>query len=269
QYATLPDATLPELHIVAKNSANVTTVNYHDSFAKLNASSIVVTAPTEDGTTYGADGVALLNLNAIMATGSFNPYQESNVIQRGEFSYQLSAADRFNYIKDQNSLVGPFTADINLAVTQVADSDLVAGINLPIIEPSGAKIRFGRAVLKNAFGPDKQNLAMPFELQYWDGTRFALNILDNTLDNCSSGFTAALALPLSIPTSVISVSDVSGGLGNVLLSAPNPNQMGDIKVTLEVDDWLKSIGLLNPTGTATFGRYRGNDRVIYWREVKN
>jgi MSHA biogenesis protein MshQ len=51
--------------------------------------------------------------------------------------------------------------------------------------------------------------------------------------------------------------------------------MGDIKATLAVDDWLKfdwdddvGTAIENPWAVATFGRYRGNDRIIYWREVK-
>jgi len=40
-----------------------------------------------------------------------------------------------------------------------------------------------------------------------------------------------------------------------------------------VEDWLKfewggyGTGYIDPSATATFGTYRGHDRIIYWREI--
>ena len=55
------------------------------------------------------------------------------------------------------------------------------------------------------------------------------------------------------------------------LNAPGLNQYGSLRVEVIVPSWLQfdwdgdgSVDL--PTATATFGRYRGSDRVIFWRE---
>lgn len=132
-------------------------------------------------------------------------------------------------------------------------------------------MRFGRAILKNAFGPEYADLAMPIELQYYNGSRFVIN----TTDSCSIPTVATLPTPLPLPTSVAEVTVTATGLGSVLLTAPNLSAVGEISVTLEVENWLKfdwdadATSLdQNPSAVATFGRYRGNDRVIYWREVK-
>ena len=72
------------------------------------------------------------------------------------------------------------------------------------------------------------------------------------------------------------------GLGQLLLSQPTDGSRGQIRVTYEdVPTWLKfnwntndenndgNIFDDNPSGVATFGLYRGNDRIISWREVTN
>ncbi|MFT5755746.1 MAG: MSHA biogenesis protein MshQ [Alteromonadaceae bacterium] len=66
-----------------------------------------------------------------------------------------------------------------------------------------------------------------------------------------------------------------------IFSAPNGNKQGALEFEYEVPDWFKfkwnnidENGDLNfyddnPTAVATFGLYRGNDRIILWREVGN
>ena len=58
------------------------------------------------------------------------------------------------------------------------------------------------------------------------------------------------------------------------LPATDPNDPGGtVDITLETPDWLKfdwddDLGTVdtNPTATATFGIYRGRDRIISWEE---
>merc|ERR1712000_203026 len=57
-------------------------------------------------------------------------------------------------------------------------------------------------------------------------------------------------------------ADVPGGIGN-----------GEVDLTYDVPVWLQDDFDLdgsyeNPQSTASFGIYRGNDRVIYWREIR-
>jgi MSHA biogenesis protein MshQ len=45
-----------------------------------------------------------------------------------------------------------------------------------------------------------------------------------------------------------------------------------VDVTLDVPSWLEfdwnGSGAEDPMGTATFGRHRGHDRIIYWSEQR-
>ena len=64
-----------------------------------------------------------------------------------------------------------------------------------------------------------------------------------------------------------------GGKSNIELAAPTPNT-GSGVVTYDAPVWLEGDydgngSFENPSATATFGIYRGHDRVIYWREVTN
>lgn len=90
-----------------------------------------------------------------------------------------------------------------------------------------------------------------------------------------------------ITSIAIDAGNTNGSLGNTPFilgdagfefSAPGTDNTGRINISLDLDEvsnalpWLKfdwfSGGDGSPPGfDAVFGHYRGNDRVIYWREV--
>ena len=55
-----------------------------------------------------------------------------------------------------------------------------------------------------------------------------------------------------------------------LLSAPGIGNDGATSVSYDVPAWLEfdwlGLGDADPSGRATFGRYRGHDRIVFWRE---
>lgn len=57
----------------------------------------------------------------------------------------------------------------------------------------------------------------------------------------------------------------------IRLTAPGPGGEGSVVVTPQVPDWLtydwKGDGFENPSGLATFGIYKGNEKIIFRREV--
>jgi MSHA biogenesis protein MshQ len=80
------------------------------------------------------------------------------------------------------------------------------------------------------------------------------------------------------------VNTVTGQLAEgktraMILTAPGAGNRGSIEVEYTIYNWLKYDwnwnGVVakaydqNPTATATFGLFRGNDRIIYQREVFN
>ncbi|WP_338021783.1 DUF6701 domain-containing protein [Alkalimarinus coralli] len=62
------------------------------------------------------------------------------------------------------------------------------------------------------------------------------------------------------------------------MTRPGNGNDGSVKIRHAFEWWLKydwdgsgsiSGSVDAPSATATFGRYRGHDRIIYWREVSN
>ena len=67
-------------------------------------------------------------------------------------------------------------------------------------------------------------------------------------------------------------SMIVGANDTLLLEAVSEGNTGEIQVNYDAPSWLvydwSASGTLDedPIGIATFGRFRGNDRVIHWRE---
>jgi MSHA biogenesis protein MshQ len=209
----------------------------------------------------------------------------------GVMRFTFNEADVFRYLKEPNSRVEPFDPDFHISLEGVTDQDNVISTQptLPLeLKPDFAfRLRYGRLLLDNAYGPETQPLTVPMTVQYLDDDRFVTNIDENcwvfnlpddaTLDFSGSGLNDG-------DTNVAPVTDgriVAGAVpaaDRLTLSAPgegnseSPGNRG-IEIEMEAPPWLRDFwdsgspnDLLNPAALATFGVYRGNDRVIYWRE---
>ncbi len=100
-------------------------------------------------------------------------------------------------------------------------------------------------------------------------------------DGCWTYNTADVSLDQSgLSGGSTSVTGIEGTLNEgasnpgrgVLLTAPGTDSRGDVLATFSTPLWLtddfNDDGILeDPSATATFGVYRGNDRIIYWREA--
>ncbi|MCF6266308.1 MAG: LamG domain-containing protein [Desulfuromusa sp.] len=258
----------PEMLITATGSAGNATVNYRDDFVKLTdpATQISMPAVNADASNLGADTVTLLNITWTPAASSLNANGD------GTLNFTLGA-DQFTYMRDPNALVAPFTSDIQLSVVSISDSDGISATGLPrLFLPAGTDIRYGRMQLQNAYGPETLPLTIPVLTEYYNGSGFVLN----SLDNCSAY--ASLNLTFSNYQGHLASGDttVSGngilfsGLGNSLsLSASGVGNDGSVDLLYDLDasglSWLKPGGN-NPTAKATFGIFKGNQRLIYMRE---
>ena len=79
-------------------------------------------------------------------------------------------------------------------------------------------------------------------------------ILKNFTDKLNSG-----------ETNIINFSNISEGVGDITLSAPGQNNYGSVDVDFSSNSFLHNDN--SSSGKATFGLYRGRDRVIMWEEV--
>lgn len=147
-------------------------------------------------------------------------------------------------------------------------------------------IRFGRMYLEDAYGSEFTPLIIPLRTEYYDTS--AEGFQTNSDDSCSSynSVNASLSnytgnLSAGETTIVDTASDINviNGLYDpatpLKLTAPGADNTGAVDITHTVPAWLRydwdidGLHDNNPTATATFGRFRGNDRIIFWREVFN
>jgi MSHA biogenesis protein MshQ len=162
------------------------------------------------------------------------------------------------------------------------------------------EVRFGRWLLENSYGPETSNLPVSMFTQYFDGTG-STDFINNDKESClipSVGIEDPLGdigdagmvlwnyrladldsddalLPADTDASVEDVNKtfVSGIYRWLLFSAPENNKQGSLEVEYQVPPWLQydwnddDNFTNNPTATLTFGIYRGNDRIIYQREI--
>lgn len=162
-----------------------------------------------------------------------------------------------------------------------------------------SKIRFGRWVIENAYGPETSLLPVKMQVEFWDGTTWRANELDSCTalvdisspDGRKSGaiYSGGLAdgeyrlVELSInygntkgATIGANTQFDQGRLVNkVLFDAAGENNTGKLRFEYQVPEWLQydwqgnSNFTDNPISELQFGLFRGNDRIISWREVGN
>ncbi|QIR13375.1 DUF6701 domain-containing protein [Shewanella aestuarii] len=143
-------------------------------------------------------------------------------------------------------------------------------------------VRHGRVMMDNTYGPENEILRMPTFAQYWDGSSWVVN----PNDNCTVVAAALDGSEVYTPAKTMSQTVIRSNGGNQIASGKmlllwqntgTNNYRGQVNAPLGVDTWLQWYWnydtsmpnlLVNPQGSAFFGRYRGHDRVIYWQEVR-
>lgn len=151
-------------------------------------------------------------------------------------------------------------------------------------------LRHGRVVMDNTYGPEAEILRMPTRAEYWNGSSWALNTADNCtfttyglasqVDNAGLGynFDPDLVVGQSVVRSG-GAATFQAGQFELLWQAVTTSGLpyrGQVTAPLDVPAWLKwywnwngvsPTEVTEPRASAYFGRYRGHDKIIYWREV--
>ncbi|MFO7530453.1 MAG: DUF6701 domain-containing protein [Marinobacter sp.] len=252
----------PQLTITAYGPGNYVTTNYTvPGFQKLNATDVQRTEPVTDNT---ATTVSGLNypVSVTLEPGSLS------AVAPGVMSFEFSGGDRWLYQKSIDSIQAPFTPDLTVRIVNVEDSDGVAASGAASINPVASfEIRYGSLQMQNVYGPETlDELFMPFSAEYWNGSGFVTNIDDS----CTPWSTSNIADPEAYHALVADSATLSGGVGGSLVLEPNGDRGTDtliweMPIWLE-GDWNQDGALEDPSATATFGVFRGNDRIVYWRE---
>ena len=192
---------------------------------------------------------------------------------------------------------GPFDNFILNITVNDADGAQITRLNGTAITGANAApspatiIRYGRLRLPNAFGPETAPLIMALRAEFFNGTGF----VTNALDNCTSlplanriflrnpataggaeqpGITAMTIGTGATLATMTNAPFVSGDAG-LSFTAPGAGNVGFVDIRADMAaypwlqiDWDNNGGLdTNLNARANFGIYRGNDRIINWREI--
>jgi MSHA biogenesis protein MshQ len=263
----------PQLTITAKNSANVTTQNYTTSgYLKLLVDDIDVANVTADSSAVDS-GAVPLSITSIFNTGTLN------TTSFGELTYDFSPLDLFTYTREARAEINSFTPDILMSITDISDSDGVAMSSSPLTFTPLANmdVRFGRLWLEDSYGPEIFDVVMPLRTEYFDGTRYQINLDDSCTAYSSANASVSPTTLTQVDTSSgVVISGVSGASGLVLLaptSVIGTPDTGKATVTYATPSWLQGDydnngSFEDARGTVSFGVYRGHNRVIYRKEIR-
>lgn len=139
-------------------------------------------------------------------------------------------------------------------------------------------LRFGRLVLADVAGPEDEDLPIEAQVEYWDGSRFVVNEQDNCfyMESANIDDVSAVSSEFQPPevgpeaSEMVMVEDGRTGFSSLYFQAPD--EAGELEFSYIAPDWLRydwdQTGNFNqlPSALATFGQYRGNDRIIFWLE---
>ncbi|MEO2281265.1 DUF6701 domain-containing protein [Pseudoalteromonas pernae] len=133
-------------------------------------------------------------------------------------------------------------------------------------------VRFGRMRLENSFGSEFEPLQVPMQTQYWQGTGWALNTADACTSYAATQLSDSSAQLQLTGSGTLALGGYDVGEG---MFADSQGKTGDYPLSYPASDWLlwdwdgDGKADNDPTAVLRFGSYRGNDRIIYWRETGN
>ena len=272
------------LTLSALNTGTYVTQNYQGAFAKGSASLV------GENINNGVDLSGRLSALPINA-GSW-ALGEANVGLSYQANFRRTVAPAVDGPFSQLAL-GVQAFDNDGAVSFIASPDMRAD-NSAICADSNTcnakqlstqDFRHGRVVMDNTYGPENEILRMPTYAQYWNGSGWITNVSDR----CTRVFdlldgsevydpllTSGETVTRSDGNSTVNVTMNNGQLPLLWQNTGSVAYRGQVTAPLQVEDWLKwywnwdqvsPTQLYNPRASAYFGRYRGHDKIIYWREV--
>lgn len=255
-----PSALIEPLSVQGSRTRNYTS----PGFRRLAETDVERAEPTADASAVTSDG------DPMAVTVSQQPGTLTTV-EPGLMQFDYSADDAFRYLKSPAARIDPFVPDLPFALSGISDADGVQAEAAPYdyTPQAGFDVRYGRLVMENVYGPETvSELLMPFRTEFYRNGGFELN----DSDVCSAWTTADIDNTANHHALTVDSGTISAGTAGPLQLVPNGTQGTDTLVW-QVEEWLQDDwsgdGTLEaPAATATFGVYRGHDRVIYWREAQ-
>ena len=186
--------------------------------------------------------------------------------------------DTVTYQRNASAEVNPFEPALEFEVGS-AISDGEASVQNQIdftADGSGVDMRFGRLIVEDSYGPETNSLILPLHTEYFLNGAYQPNTLDSctTWDNANATVSAMSSVQAGSGTLGSGTSGSDGITLTAPTAVPGTPDTGDATVTYDAPSWLEgdfdndgNFGD-DPEATATFGVYRGHERVIYRKEVR-
>lgn len=215
----------------------------------------------------------------------FEPYEDGELFKNGQFKFESHPVQfhegvaEFVFPKPYMEFFNEHkrvSVQLNLSAE---DLDEVRG---EVRGTEKLEFRLGRLRIDNAHGIELQTLELPVRAEYFDGqgyrrneldscTRFDPAVADAFEPSAPGGTVPVLSYPEANKDSGSGEYRLKAGYGAYLLSAPGVSGSQTIRFN-NLPNWLKhdwdgTPGLDSPSGLATFGIYKGNDKIIFRREI--
>ncbi|ELB2793704.1 MSHA biogenesis protein MshQ, partial [Aeromonas hydrophila] len=276
------------LDVLARNVAGGQTQNYTGSFAK--GSAYLSVANNKDGKSLAnrlrsLPSLPWLNGRAALAAGSSEFVRLSDTQPDGPYKSLLFGLYMRDNDGDRTLIASP---DFN---DSVAGNCSGASCNARLIDSVPMQVYFGRLLAGTGAGLASAPLAVPLQLQYYEAGNWQLNKLDQctqfslanqgfTFLNPSHVFDAASRdlslggnrkIRLGLGSSAPGGASAQATDGEILFQFARPDISVRIPYRVDLSKqpsqplWLSDPATLQ--GEAIFGSSRGNDRIIYRREV--
>jgi len=270
------------------------TSNYTASFSKFDTSALLSGDNTTDATETGTLNFAALDTASSTNLSSRINFNTAASTSSGEFTNGSLAVTAKLDIARSGS--GPnYTAetaftDVNLGIKPIdTDSITLDATNLTInaanyFNVGNTALYFGRLYADSTFGSEQEGLPMWAEPQYCNAQSSGVCTDWKTkADDTCSLFT------VNTPTDTI-IGATNAGTNGYWVSGNDYSASSGITYTTDSNNhkagwrvWYTAGGtggtytipfvthpyLITQDGSASFGLYRGDDRIIYWREIFN
>lgn len=255
------------------------------------------------------NAINFVEITSFMAVGTLDFSVNEGELVAGQMLYKFSDNDHFSYERDDSSFLQPFSAKIPFVTEQITDQDgvtlqtettsneIAEGAIEKLIS-KGVEVRFARLVLENSYGSENSPLRSPLSVEVYGATGFTVHAdevcLSTELKEKKSGLKYSGNMNLwdyrliDIDTDAIEIADTTASVTGVLdkgiqkqLFFTAPGKQGTLEWEYNVPAWFKfkwdaldggADGNFyddNPSAILNFGLYRGNDRIISWREISN
>jgi len=268
------------------------TINYTATFSKFDTSALLSGDNTSDATETGIFNFAAIDSASSTDLSSSINFNTTSSTTSGEFTNgTLNVTAKMDIARNGSSpsytAVSPYT-DINIGIKPIDTDNVTLGstdLTISSVNYSNAgstALYFGRLYADNTFGAESEGLPMWAEPQYCNAQSSGVctDWKTKSDDTCS-------LFTVTAPTDTV-VGATNSGTNGYWVSGTDYSASSGITYTTNSNGYKAgwkiwytggSTGgtypipfvthpyLITQDGSASFGLYRGDDRIIYWQEI--